>query len=105
MLAVDDPELFVASGSVENFFVRRQDDKRREADLGMDRDDVRLGILDRSCARIRLTRMRPYHDVDAGDKESESTKARRACVTCIKVHRRPLIAVLPQGLRGPLRSR
>src|SRR3984893_4589883 len=105
MLAVDDPELFVAGGSVENFFVRWQDDKRREADLGMDRDDVRLGILHRSCARVRLTRMRPRYEVDTGDKESESTKANPACVACVKVHRSPLIAFLPRGFQGPLRSR
>src|ERR1700693_1275702 len=105
MLAVDDPELFVARRRVKNFFVRGQDDKCREADLGMDLNDVRLGVLDRSCARVRLTRMRPRHDVDTGDKESESTKASPACVACVKVHRSPLMAVLPQGLQGPLRSR
>src|SRR5579863_6082146 len=50
--AVDDPELFVPRGEVQNFLIRWQDDQSREADLGANRNDIGLGIFHDSRAVV-----------------------------------------------------
>ena len=47
---VDDPVVLVAGGEVENVLVRGQNDQGGEAQLGVDFDDVALGVLDRPRA-------------------------------------------------------
>ena len=43
---VDDPVVLVAGGEVENVLVGGQNDHGGEAQLGMDFDDIALGVLD-----------------------------------------------------------
>src|SRR5262249_17000 len=43
--AVDDPKLFVASRGVEDFLICWQHDECREANLGVDGDNVAFAIL------------------------------------------------------------
>src|SRR5216684_1716460 len=57
--AIDNPELLVARGGIQNFLVYRQHDERRESNLGVNWDDVGLGVLDGPRAGIRVDRLRP----------------------------------------------
>jgi len=50
--AIDDPEFFVSGRRVEDFFVHRKHDECREANLGVNRNDVGLRILHFACAGI-----------------------------------------------------
>src|SRR5258708_6721665 len=57
--AVDDPKLFIASGSIQNFLVHRQHDECRKTNLRVNRNNVGLGIFDGLSAGVRVDRLRP----------------------------------------------
>src|SRR5258708_10979417 len=68
--AVDKPELLVASGRVENLLVRRQHNECREANLGVNGNDVGLGVLHGSRAGIRMDRRRPRNHPSAAEQKT-----------------------------------
>ena len=67
--AIDDPELAVAGGEVENLLVIGQDDERRKAQLGMDRNDVFLAVLDDASTSVRARGLR------SGEREQMPAKS------------------------------
>src|SRR5712664_3841544 len=75
--AIDDPELFVAGGGIQNFLGYRQHDERRESNLGVNWDDVGLGVLDGSRAGIRVGRLRQrQHRGTSEEKRGQLCKTR-----------------------------
>ncbi len=77
MSAVDDPELLVASSRIQNFLVHRQHDERRKANLGVDRNDVGLGVLNGPRAGIRTNRRSPGEHPDRGEQKKHSERKPR----------------------------
>src|SRR6266849_5423926 len=75
--SVDDPEVLLPSGKIQNFLALRQHNERREADFGVDRDNVLLRVLDRSSAAcFRMHRQRRQNSKTENRKTEIVSKSR-----------------------------
>src|SRR5260370_3846201 len=72
---VDDPELFVAGGEIEDLLILRQYDERRKAELGANGNNVFLRILHDTCCGIgRSVRGRSVERGCAKNNNGEGAK-------------------------------
>src|SRR5437016_5510058 len=74
---VDDPEVFVAGGKIQNFLMLRQHNERRETDFGVNRNNILLRVLDRSSAAcFRMHRQRSQNSKTENRKTEIVSKSR-----------------------------